>query len=140
MVGGAYRGPVGFGRQRRTIRIVQVLLVLIAGGLLLFAGYSLGQSSGYERGQKSDELGAPSKPGASQTIALTILGLAFLGGAFAIQSEGGVRLLTPARLRDMELRGEGAPIRMEVDVDPAEAAATTESPEGAAETGPRTSE
>jgi hypothetical protein len=140
MVGGAYRGPVGFGRQRRTIRIVQVLLVLIAGGLLVFAGYSMGQSSGYERGQKSDELGAPSKPGVSQTIALTILGLAFLGGAFAIQSEGGVRLLTPARLRDMELRGEGAPIRME-EAPNADAATTPPSSEEAADaTAPRTSE
>ena len=113
MVGGAYRGPVGLGRQRRTIRLVQIILVLVAAGLLMFAGYSMGQRNGYDRGTRSGEAGAPEKPAASQTIVLTILGIAALGAALAIQSEGGVRLLTPARLRDMELRGEGAPIAME---------------------------
>jgi hypothetical protein len=118
MVGGAYRGPVGLQRQRRTIRMVQIFLVAIAAGLLLFAGYSLGRSSGYDRGLKADGLGAPKKPAASQTIVLVILGLGALAGALAIQSEGGVRLLTPARLRDMELRGEGAPIEMGEEATP----------------------
>ncbi|MEA2499590.1 MAG: hypothetical protein QOH26_1995 [Actinomycetota bacterium] len=134
MVGGAYRGPVGLGRQRRTIRLVQVILVSIAAGLLMFAGYSLGRVNGYERGQRSDELGAPSKPAATQTIVLAILGLAALGGALAIQSEGGVRLLTPARLRDMEERGEGAPIPMEEPVTP------EPRPEAATGSAPGTSE
>ena len=118
MVGGAYRGPVGLQRQRRTIRMVQVFLVVIAAGLLVFAGFSMGRSGGYERGLKADELGAPKKPATSQTIVLVILGLGALAGALAIQSEGGVRLLTPARLRDMELRGEGIPIEMEDEATP----------------------
>lgn len=112
MGGGAYRGPVAFSRQRRTIRIVQIMLIAIAAGLLIFAGYSLGQKSGYDRGRRSGELGGPKEPATAQTLVLTVLGLAFLGGALAIQSEGGVRLLTPARLRDME-RLEESPVAFE---------------------------
>lgn len=115
MGGGAYRGPVELGRQRRTIRFVQILLVLIAAALLVFAGYSWGRSNGFDRGRRADELGAPQKPAAAQTLVLTLLGLAFLGSALAIQSEGGVRLLTPARLRDMELLGEGGPEPFEAE-------------------------
>ena len=126
MVGGAYRGPVGLQRQRRTIRMVQIFLIVIAAGLLLFAGYSLGRSSGYDRGLKADELGAPPRPAVSQTIVLVILGLGALAGSLAIQSEGGVRLLTPARLRDMELRGEGIPIEMEDEATPPPPAAEGE--------------
>lgn len=102
MVGGAYRGPVGVGRQRRTIRLVQVLLVLLAAGVLMFAGYSMGRSSGYEAGRDAEAIDAPRAPATSQTVVLVILGLAVLAGAFALQTEGGVRLLTPARLLEME--------------------------------------
>jgi hypothetical protein len=131
MAGGAHRGPVGLQRQRRTIRFVQLIIVAVAAGLLLFAGYSLGQSSGYDRGTGADELGAPDKPAAAQTIILVILGLGALGAALAIQSEGGVRLLTPARLRDMELRGEGAPIMAddEPPIEPLEPSGPTSRPE-----------
>jgi hypothetical protein len=112
MVGGAYRGPVGVGRQRRAIRLVQGLLVLLAAGLLAFAGYSLGLKSGYDDGKRAGEVDAPRPPAATQTIVLGVLGLAAFGAALGLQSEGGVRLLTPARLREMEARGE-LPIELE---------------------------
>ena len=102
MVGGAHRGPVGVERQRRTIRVVQILLVPLSAGLLMFAGYSMGRASGYEAGRQAEAIDAPRAPAASQTIVLAILGLVVLGGAFALQTEGGVRLLTPARLLEME--------------------------------------
>jgi hypothetical protein len=133
MGGGALRGPVAFSRQRRTIRIVQIILVLVAAALLLFAGFSLGQKSGYDRGSRSEELGSPTEPSSAQTLVLTILGLAFLGGAFAIQSEGGVRLLTPARLRDMERLEEG-PVAYEPET------ATPEAQAGPTPSGPESSE
>ena len=110
MAGGAHRGPVGIDRQRKTIRFVQGLLVLLAAGLLIFAGYSLGRTRGYDEGALGNEFDAPKKPAATQVVVLAILGAAAFGAALAIQTEGGVRLLTPARLRDMEARGEMGPI------------------------------
>jgi hypothetical protein len=113
MVGGAYRGPVGVGRQRRTIRFMQALLVLIAAGLLCFAGYSYGVRAGFDDGTEASEaLSAPRSPAMSQTVVLIVLGLGALGGAVGLQTEGGVRLLTPARLREMEEAG-AMPIVME---------------------------
>jgi len=106
MAGGAHRGPVGLGRQRRTIRIVQAILVLLGAALLMFAGFSLGRSSGYEAGRNAAEVDAPREPSDAQTVVLAILGLAALGGALAVQGDGGVRLLTPARLAEME-KGAG---------------------------------
>ncbi len=119
MVGGAHRGPVGLGRQRRTIRIVQAILVLLGAALLVFAGYSLGRSSGYEAGRNAAALDAPREPSGAQTVVLTILGLAALGGALAVQGEGGVRLLTPARLAAMD-KGAG-PVAFEKVPEGAEA-------------------
>ena len=97
-VGGAHRGPAGLRRQRRTLRLVQILLVLIAGGLLMFAGYSLGVIAGMESAQRSGELGAPAKPSALQPVALAVLGLGAFSGALLLQAAGGIRLPTPARL------------------------------------------
>jgi hypothetical protein len=105
--GGAHRGPVGVTRQRRTIRFVQLLLVLIAAGLLVFAGYSWGTSDGFERGRRRD-VDAPSRPSAMQTAALVLLGAAALGGAVALQGPGGVRIPTPARLDELAGRAESA--------------------------------
>ena len=105
MVGGAHRGPVGVDRQRRTIRMVQIILVLLAAGLLMFAGYSLGRARGFDEGRSADELSAPKKPSAVQTIVLAALGLGALGAAIALQAPGGVRLLTPAKLLEMEESG-----------------------------------
>ena len=114
MVGGAYRGPVGVGRQRRTIRFVQGLLVLIAALLLFFAGYSLGEAKGFGDGQRADALDAVvQRPAASQTIVLALLGLGAFAAALLLQTEGGVRLLTPKKLLELERAGGGEPIAMD---------------------------
>ena len=93
-------------RQRRTLRLVQILLVLIAGGLLMFAGYSLGRASGYEDGTRSEEIGAPDKPDASEVVVPALLGLATLTGAVLLQGSGGIRMPSPARLDDLAGRAE----------------------------------
>jgi hypothetical protein len=82
-VAGTVRGPVAPTRQRRTLRMVQVLLVLVAGGLLVFGGYALGKSAGYEDAQK----GA-------------------LGAAVALQGPAGPRMPTPGRLEELAGRAE----------------------------------
>jgi hypothetical protein len=122
MVGGAYRGPVGVGRQRRTIRMIQGVLVLIAAGLLMFAGYSMGESAGYDRGQAADSLDASEPPGASQTVVLAILGVLAFSAALLLQTEGGVRLLTPKKLLELETSGGAEPIAMDqpAEKEPAE--------------------
>ncbi len=106
MAGGAHRGPLGLRRQRRTIRFVQVLLVVIAAALLLFAGYSWGRSSGYDAGVRADEIDAPREPSAAQTLVLGALGLIALGGALVLQGDGTVRIPTPARLEELAGRAE----------------------------------
>ena len=119
MVGGAHRGPVAHSRQRRTLRLVQILLVLIGAGMLMFAGYSMGRSDGYEDGKRSDELGAPEEPGLAEVLVPGLLGLGALGGALAMQGQGGIRMPTPARLDELAGRAERAAI------DRAEAQAAT---------------
>lgn len=106
MTGGTHRGPLGLRRQRRTIRFVQVLLVLTAAGLLLFAGYAWGRSSGYDAGARAGEIDAPRPPSTVQTIVLTIFGLSALGGALVLQGDGTVRIPTPARLDELAGRAE----------------------------------
>ena len=109
MGGGTYRGPLGLRRQRRTIRFVQVLLVLIAAGLLLTAGYSWGKSAGYEEGRRSAEIGASAPPSAIQIVVLITLGAGGLLGALLLQ--GGpetVRIPTPARLDELAGRAESS--------------------------------
>jgi hypothetical protein len=110
MTGGTYRGPVGVGRQRKAVRIVQVLLVLIAAGLLLFAGYSLGVRSGYEQGRQGGELGAPQPPTFSQVVVPAALGMGALTAAFLLQSPGGVRIPSPARLDELAGRAEATAV------------------------------
>jgi hypothetical protein len=106
MTGGTHRGPLGLRRQRRTIRFVQVLLVLTAAALLLFAGYAWGRSSGYDAGVRSGDIDAPRPPSGAQTFVLSILGLAALGGALFLQGDGTVRIPTPARLDELAGRAE----------------------------------
>ena len=115
--GGAHRGPVGHARQRRSIRIVQALLVLCAAGLLLFAGYSWGLSSGYERAAEASTIDRPSPPSPWQTVDLSVLALVSLGAATALQGSG-VRIPAPARLEELSARAE------KVAVERAEAAAS----------------
>jgi hypothetical protein len=115
--GGAHRGPVGHARQRRSIRIVQALLVLCAAGLLLFAGYSWGLSSGYERAAETSTIDRPSPPSPWQAVVLSVLGLVSLGAATALQGSG-VRIPVPAGLEQLSARAE------KVAVERAEAAAS----------------
>ncbi len=97
-------------RQRRTLRLVQVLLVLLAAGLLMFAGYALGKAAGYEDGRSADDLGGPTKPGLAETIVPALLGLGALGAALALQGPGGPRMPTPARLDELAGRAEKAAV------------------------------
>jgi hypothetical protein len=110
MGGGTHRGPLGLRRQRRTIRFVQILLVLTAAGLLTFAGYALGRSSGYDAGRRAGQIDAPRRPSAVQTAVLGVLGLAALAGALLLQGDGTVRVPTPARLEELVGRAEGQAI------------------------------
>ena len=123
MGGGAHRGPVAQTRQRRSIRIVQVLLVLCAAGLLLFAGYSWGLSAGYERGARATDLDPPSRATTAQRVVLGALATVALGAALALQGSG-VRIPVPARLDDLTARAEKAA------VERAERVATSPTPDG----------
>jgi hypothetical protein len=116
MSGGAHRGPVAAGRQRRALRLMQGLLVLVAAGLLMYAGYSLGVARGFDEGRRAGDLGAPTPPHATQTIALFVLGLGALGGAVALQGGGYVRAPTPARLEELSGRAQTAAIRRAEEV------------------------
>lgn len=111
MTGGSHRGPLGLRRQRRTIRFTQLLLIALAAGLLLFAGYSWGKASGFDAGRSADDLEAPRSPDAAQTVVLAALGATALAGALLLQ--GGVetvRIPTPAKLDELAGRAEGAAI------------------------------
>lgn len=119
MVGGAHRGPVAHSRQRRTLRLVQAILVLLGAGLIMFGGYALGRSDGYEDGKRADELGAPREPGPAEVLVPGLLGLGSLIGALLLQGQGGIRMPSPARLEELAGRAERAAI------DRAEAAAAT---------------
>ena len=106
MVGGAHRGPVEVTRQRRTIRFIQLLLVLTAAGLIAFAGYSFGRVHGYDAGQRANEIDAPRPPSVVQTVVLVVIGAIALGGAALLQDGSSVRIPTPARLDDLVGRAE----------------------------------
>ncbi|HEX2295201.1 MAG TPA: hypothetical protein VHN37_07830 [Actinomycetota bacterium] len=106
MTGGTHRGPLGLRRQRRTIRFVQVLLVITAAALLLFAGYAWGRSAGYDAGARAGDIDAPRPPSGAQTVVLAVLGLVALGGALALQGDGTVRIPTPSRLDELAGRAE----------------------------------
>jgi hypothetical protein len=98
-------------RQRRTIRLVQLLLVAIAAGLFVFAGYSLGRVAGYDDGRRADRLDAPRRPSAVQTVVLLALGGATLGAAATLGTSGPLRIPTPARLEELVGRAEETAIR-----------------------------
>lgn len=90
--------------------MVQGLLVLIAAGFLMFAGFALGRSSGYEDGKRAGELGAPSEPGLVEVVVPALLGVGAFVGALLLQGQGGIRMPTPARLEELAGRAERAAI------------------------------
>ena len=110
MSGGTHRGPVAHGRQRRTIRFMQALLVVIAAGLLMFAGYTLGRASGFDEGRRAREVGGTARPSAVQVIVLVLLGAGALAGAYMLGGPTGVRIPTPARLDELAGRAETAAV------------------------------
>ena len=78
---------------------MQGLLVVIAAGLLLVAGYQWGRS------EDASASGSPS-PSAMQVVALALLGTASFAGAISLQGRGGIRIPTPARLDELAGRAE----------------------------------
>lgn len=116
ITGGAHRGPVAPTRQRRTIRFVQILLLLTAAVLIAFAGYSYGRVDGYEAGQRSSEIDAPREPSAMQPIVLVVLGGIAFGAAVLLQERSAVRIPTPAKLDDLTQRAEQVAIEKAEEV------------------------
>jgi hypothetical protein len=87
------------------------MLVLLAAGLLMWAGYSWGKSAGYDEGLRGEEVGAPAPPSATQVVVLGLLGAGALLGALLLQ--GGpetVRIPTPARLDELVGRAESTAV------------------------------
>jgi hypothetical protein len=89
---------------------MQALLVIVAAGLLMYAGYARGRAAGYDDGRRADEIGAPRPPSLAETIVPALLGLGALGAALALQGREGLRLPTPARLDELAGRAEKAAI------------------------------
>lgn len=115
MAGGSYRGPLGLRRQRRTIRFVQLLLIVIGVGLVAFALMSMS-----EVGRRPDP-GTLGRAGSrAQPVVLGLLALITWGAAWLLTDGRGVRIPTPARLDELAGRAEQAAI------EKAEAVATEE--------------
>jgi hypothetical protein len=112
---------------------MQGLLVVVAAGLLMLAGYSWGRASGFDAGKRADEVGGPREPGVGATVVLAALGLGALTGAFVLGGPEGVRIPSPARLEELAGRAEA----VAVDKAGREAKEPTgsESREGAAASG-----
>ena len=85
-------------RQRRTIRLTQLVLVLVSGGLMMFAGYSLALDRGI-----------------AQVVVLTILGGVAIGAAALLSDGPSVRIPTPARLDELAGRAEAVAIEKAAD-------------------------
>jgi hypothetical protein len=96
---------------------MQALLVVVAAGLLMLAGYSWGRASGFDAGKRANEVGGPKEPGLGATIVLGAFGLGALAGAFVLGGPEGVRIPSPARLDELVGRAEA------VAVEKAESAA-----------------
>ena len=107
MGGDALRGPLGVMRQRRTLRLMQIVLVLIAGGIMMLAGYSYGKVDGYTAARRSDSFDAPRPPSIGQTMALVMLGGVPIAVALLLE-RGGLGVPTPARLDELTGRAEQA--------------------------------
>ncbi|HWC13625.1 MAG TPA: hypothetical protein VG929_03425 [Actinomycetota bacterium] len=87
MAGGASRGPVAPTRQRRTIRLVQILLLGLAVGLVWFAF-------------------AGSDGDMAQTIVSLVVATVALAAAWSLSDGPSVRVPTPARLDELAGRAE----------------------------------
>ena len=102
MAGGSHRGPVAHERQTRTIRLMQILFVLIAVGL---GAYALATF----RSAEGDLIGGRHDPGNAQPIVLVVLAAGSLAAAGALGGKG-VRIPTPARLEELVGRAENAAV------------------------------
>ena len=122
VTGGAHRGPVAPTRQRRTIRFVQILLILTAAALVAFAGYSYGRVDGFDSGKRAGEIDAPREPSTVQTVVLVILGGVAFGAALLLQERSAVRIPTPSKLDELAGRAE------QVAIERAEEVAKAQSP------------
>jgi hypothetical protein len=89
---------------------MQVLLVVVAAGLLMLAGYSWGRATGFDAGKRADEVGGPKEPGIGATIVLGAFGLVALAGAFVLGGPEGVRIPRPARLEELAGRAEAVAV------------------------------
>ena len=116
MAGGAHRGPVAPTRQRRTIRFIQLLLVLTAAGLLAFAGYSYGRADGYDAGKRAAEIDAPREPSQIQTVVLVVIAAIAFAAATMLQENSTVRVPTPSRLDELAGRAEQVAIEKAEEV------------------------
>ena len=114
MGGGALRGPVAPTRQRRTIRFVQLLLILTAVAVFLFAGFVFARREGGSASPGPD-LRAPRHPSVVQPVALIVIGLVALGTARALSDGPSVRVPTPARLDELAGRAELVAIERAAD-------------------------
>lgn len=96
MAGGAHRGPVAPTRQRRTIRLVQILLLVLAAGLVWFA-FAGGDGD------------------AAQTIVSLVIAAVCLAAAWSLSDGPSVRVPTPARLDELAGRAESVALEKAVD-------------------------
>ncbi len=129
MTGGSHRAPVAPTRQRRTLRFMQALLIVMAAALFVFAGYALGRVKGYDLGRRASDVGGPTRPSPVQMVVLIVLGAGALGGALALQSPEGVRMPTPARLEELAGRAEKVAIERAEQVAEEQSAATGTAPD-----------
>lgn len=91
------------GRQKRTIRFMQLLFVVIAVGLVAYALVALGSS-------EENVLGGSHDPGILQPLVLFFLAAGAVGAAAALGGRDGVRIPTPARLEELVGRAEEAAV------------------------------
>lgn len=100
MAGGAYRGPVGLRRQKRTIRFVQVLLALGAIGVTIVAIAAWPDGGAPQPGTLARAAGI------AQPLVLLVVTGALAAGAWLLADGRDVRIPTPARLEELAGRAE----------------------------------
>jgi len=96
-VGGAHRGPVAPGRQRRTIRFVQILLAIGCLALIAFGIFSFADRT------------------TEQAVVLIVIGALSGGAAYLLADGPSVRVPTPARLDELAGRAERVAIEKAAD-------------------------